>query len=378
MKYWRGYLVAAIVAACTWGLSKFAESHWRVVDMVYPYVTRMVQSFLADWSAGTASCLWQVLFFVLIGAGLASLILMIVLHWNPVQWLGWVLAAVSVVSLLNTGLYGLNAYAAPLADDIRLTVTDYALTELQNAALYYRDMANKTAPTADRDSGEGSHTADFDTLAQAAGEGFRYLTHQEFFSAFAGSVAPVKKLGWSGYYTAKGETGAHYPLTGEAAVNPKTPAAGLPFAMCTQMARRMCIANEQDAVLAAFMACRANSRVEFQYSAYFMAYRYCLNSLSGIADDQIAALRQGESEYLKKDIAQYEDSFAVKADNSYADPQTNQDGPARNHVTDLLVSLYIQEIVLPQQLEDTKTFDPMDESQVDLTGLPNAKVPANG
>ena len=84
------------------------------------------------------------------------------------------------------------------------------------------------------------------------------------------------------------------------------------------------------------------------------------------------------SRQLQQDITQYEDSFAAKADNSYADPQTDPDGPARDHVTDLLVSLYIQEIVLPQQLEDEKTFDPMDETQVDLTGLPNAKVTANG
>lgn len=376
MKYWRGYLVAAILAACSWGLNAFAESHWRLVDMVYPYVTRMVQSFLAEWSAGINSCLWQVLLLILIAAVLATVVLMVVLHWNPIQWFGWVLAGISIIALLNTGLYGLNAYSAPLTDDIRLNVTDYAVTELEAAAVYYRDLANKTAPTGARDSGEGSHTTDFDTLAQAAGEGFQHLTHKEFISAFAGSVAPVKKLGWSGIYTARGQTGVHTPLTGEAAVNPNTPAAGMPFAMCTQMARRMCIAGDQDAILAAFLACRANSRAEFQYSAYFMAYRYCLQSLSGIAEMEanVATLRQGESEFLKQDLAEYEKSFAVKSDLSYAAAADSEDAPARYHVTDLLVSLYIKEIVLPQQAEDKKIFDPMDETQVDLTGIPNAKV----
>ena len=382
MKYWRGYLVAAILAACTWALKAFAESHWKLVDMVYPYVTRMVQNFLAEWSAGLSSCLWQVVLLILVAAFLVTVVLMIVLHWNPVQWFGWVLAAASVLSLLNTGIYGLNTYAAPLADDIRLTVTDYSLPELEKAALYYRDLANKFAPTADRDSGETAHTTDFDVLASAAGEGFRNLTHQEFLSAFAGTTVPVKKLGWSKYFASKGQTGIHMPLTGEAAVNPNTPAAGLPFAMCVQMARRMCIANDQDAVLAAYMACRANSRQEFQYAAYFMAYRYCLNSLSGIVTEDtkaaVAMLREGESAFLKADIAEYENSFAAKADNAYADSQADPAAPVRNHVTDLLVSLYIQEVILPQQLEEDVTFDPMDETQVDLTGLPNAKVPANG
>ena len=65
MKYWRGYLVAAIFAACTWGLVQFAQSHWELVDMVYPYVTRMIQNFLANWSSGVEFCLWQLIVIVL-------------------------------------------------------------------------------------------------------------------------------------------------------------------------------------------------------------------------------------------------------------------------------------------------------------------------
>jgi len=376
LKYWRGYLTALILAACTWALKEFAESHWQLIDMVYPYVSRMGQTYLAQWSSAVSFSLWEALGLFAIGALLTTVVLMIVLRWNPIQWLGWVLACVCLFSLVNTGLYGLNGYAAPLAEDVRLNVSEYAITELQSAALYFRDMANQTAPTAERDSGEGSHTADFDVLSAAAGEGFENLTQKQFLSVFAGSTAPVKKLNKSGV------TGAHYPLTGEAAVNPEIPAAGLPFAMCEQMARRMCIANDQDAILAAFMACRANSRAEFQYSAYFMAYRYCLNSLSGYGSPEIVAavatLQSGESAYLKADLSQYENSFAAKADKPYAEKSEGANGPQRNNVTDLLVSLYIQEIILPQQMEEEKVFDPTDETQVDLSGLPNAKVPANG
>ena len=59
MKYWRGYLVAALVGAFCWGLIEFAQSHWLLVDMIYPYMTRMVQDYLANWSAGVPFCLWQ-------------------------------------------------------------------------------------------------------------------------------------------------------------------------------------------------------------------------------------------------------------------------------------------------------------------------------
>ena len=66
MKYWRGYLVAAILAACTWAFREFAQTHSQLVDMVYPYVTRMVQTFMANWSSGVDYCLWQGILLALI------------------------------------------------------------------------------------------------------------------------------------------------------------------------------------------------------------------------------------------------------------------------------------------------------------------------
>ena len=134
MKYWRGYLVAGIVAAFTFALKKFAEAHSVLVDMFYPYVSRMMQSFLADWSTGVDFCIWQVLLIALVVLILTSAVLMLIFKWNPVQWFGWVLSAVSVVVLLNLGIYGLNECAGPLAEDIRLTEADYTVQELQTAA----------------------------------------------------------------------------------------------------------------------------------------------------------------------------------------------------------------------------------------------------
>lgn len=379
MKYWRGYLVAAILAACTWGLQQFAVSHWVLVDMIYPYVTRMAQAFLAEWSAGATFCLWQVLLLAL-GVGLAvSIVLMIILRWNPIQWFGWVLATGSIILLLHTGIYGLNDYAAPLAADIRLHMTDYTITELEDATEYYRDQANGLAAKVNRDSQGKVQYEELSELAQQAGEGFQTLTYRDFSSAFAGSVVPVKELGWSSFFTARGMTGVYVPITGEAAINPETPAVGMPFAICRLMAKRMCIANHQDAALAAFLACRANEQVEFQYAAYFMAYRYCINALETSTDSAVlkvlAQIRQEENSYLRMDVEEYDTSFAAASDAGYATALEGEDVPARYHVTDLLTSLYIQEIVLPQQIEEEVQFDPMDETQVDLSGIPNASVP---
>ena len=98
MKYWRGYLTAFIFAVITWALLQFGQNFTGLVDMVYPYVIRTLQNMLAQWSGGVDFVLWQVLVVALAVLALASVVLMIVLKWNPVQWAGWVLAAVSVVA----------------------------------------------------------------------------------------------------------------------------------------------------------------------------------------------------------------------------------------------------------------------------------------
>ena len=43
MKYWFGYLTAAIFGAITWVLMRFGERFKTLVDMVYPYVIRTAQ-----------------------------------------------------------------------------------------------------------------------------------------------------------------------------------------------------------------------------------------------------------------------------------------------------------------------------------------------
>ena len=85
MKYWRGYLVAAIIGAITWALSEFARSHTMLVDMLWPYVTRTYQTYMSAWSSGVSFCIWQVIFILLIVLVLASIVLMIILKWNPIQ-----------------------------------------------------------------------------------------------------------------------------------------------------------------------------------------------------------------------------------------------------------------------------------------------------
>ena len=389
MKYWRGYLTAAIFGIITWVLMAFGSRFTTLVDMVYPYVIRTAQTMLAEWSSGVDFLLWQLGAIVLLVLALASLVLMIILKWNPIQWFGWVLAACTFVYMIHTAVFGLNYYAGPLPDDIRMEIATYNADELEEAAIYYRDHANALADQVNRDEDGNVKFSDFKTLANQAGDGFRVLTYQYSYSIFAGSTLPVKELGWADMYTSMGITGLTMGITGEAAVNPQIPDVCLPFTMCHEMAHRMCIAQERDANFAGFLAASVNPSIEFQYSAYFMAYRYCYNALASANSTNAAAaaarVASGAHSLLKRDLNYYNTFFsdnrnetatkvAATANNTYITASGDPAGTVSyDRVVDLLVNWHIEQVVLPSLTEEEKPFDPLDESQVDLSGIVNAR-----
>ena len=384
MKYYRGYLVAGIFAVLSWLLMQLGQRLSQLVDMVYPYVTRTLQTFLAEWSSSVDFLVWQVLAVVLIVVALATVVLMVLLRWNFFQWLGWVLAAVSMIFFLHTGIYGLNQYAGPISDDIRLEMTEYTVEDLAKATEYYRDKAAELARKIDRDEHDNPKYPSFHNLAVGAAEGFQVMTYERSASVFAGTTLPVKELGWADMYTSMGITGFTFSITGEAAVNPQIPVVSLPFTMCHEMAHRMSIATERDANFAAFLACRFNPTVEYQYSAYFMAYQYCYNALVAVggteARDIASRIKAGEGELLRYDLVHYSQFFASKkneqatkvadtVNDTYLKTSGDEAGIlSYGQVSDYLVNWYIQEIVAPTQEDTQQKFDPFDEVQVDLNG----------
>ena len=380
MKYWRGYLTAAIFAAITWAFVAFAQAHPVLIDMVYPYLTRLFTSSMAQWSGGTSACIWQVLLILGIGAVLASVVLMIVMKWNPVRWLGWVLAAAFCVNMFTTVAYSLNAYASPLADDIRLDISDYTVSELNTTTLYFRDKANELSKSLTRNPDGSAVMGTFEELAAVAHQGFDVLTYDKAYSAFASNPAPVKKLPMAGLFTSKGDSGVTVNLTGESAINPKVPATSLPFAMCKELSHRISIYSEADANFSGFLACINHPDAKFQYSGYLMAYYYCYEALASIptstAQTCAADSRKGLDAAVQKDL-EAAIKFYGEAE-STANVQTeanitNSEGTASlitfssyTDVADLFASWYIQEFILPTYQEENPVveFDPYDAEKV--------------
>ena len=366
MKYWRGFLVAGIISACTWALTTFAQTHTTLIDMIFPYVSRMITDAMAQWSAAVPFCLWQALLIFGVLAACALLALGIVMRWNIVQLSGWIAAGVSLVVLLHVGIFGMNQYAGPLSSDIHLDVTNYDISELEDAAKYYLEEALKARDDIPTDGQVGAEVTfpEFDFLAQQAGNGFRHLVYDKKFSVFAGSTIPVKQLGWKSNYA--GTTGITINLTGESAVNPDVPGILLPFAICHEMAHRMSISSDRDANFSAFLACTHNENPYFVYSGYVNAYRYCLKALQSFgsvaATAAVSRLQAQENGLFQNDISTIDGFY-----------KNTEDAVTFRDNVQLLVSWYIQEVYLPDHIdEDAPTFDPMDETQVDLSGNVNA------
>jgi len=47
LKYWWGYLIAALFGGFSWAITRLGEKYTDLVDMVYPYVTREIQTLLS-------------------------------------------------------------------------------------------------------------------------------------------------------------------------------------------------------------------------------------------------------------------------------------------------------------------------------------------
>ena len=80
--------------------------------------------------------------------------------------------------------------------------------------------------------------------------------------------------------------------------------------------------------------------------------------------------------YLTANLDQKATDFANQVNDTYIKMGGDERGTASyGAVCDFLVCWHIQQVVLPMQMEEETEFDPFDETQVDLSGIANAKVP---
>ncbi len=291
-------MLSGILTVLTAAMVLAAKFLTPVVFAFYPAFSRWIVGVLAGITSVVPFAVWEILLILLVIWFFTSLIRAI-LRGRMVRWLAGVLLGVCILATAFVAVWGLNYYAPKMQERLGLPEKQYTAQELKVAAIYFRDMANATAPLVSRDENGVMREGDFQTLAKAAGEGYETLA--ETMDCFDGSTVRVKKLLSSRLMGATGTTGVFICLTGESGVSTTTFSASMPFTMCHEIGHRMAFARENEANFAAFLACEANERAEFRYSGYYSAFIYCYNALCDVDSAAAAEVRQGCGPFLAAD-----------------------------------------------------------------------------
>ena len=265
----------------------------------YPAFSRWIVGILAGITSVIPFALCEILLAALLFWFVVSLIRAIIRR-RMVRWLTGVLLSVCTIGALFIAIWGLNYYAPKMTERLGLPDRQYTPAELKEATLYYRDRANELAAEVERDENGVMVEYDFDTLAEHAGDGYKKLAAR--YECFDGSTVRVKKMLSSKLMGKAGTTGVFICLTGESGVSTTTFHASMPFTMAHEIGHRMAFAREDEANFAAFLACDANERPEFQYSGYYLAYIYCYNALYKVDPDGAQDVNAGCSELLRNDM----------------------------------------------------------------------------
>ncbi len=245
--------------------------------------------------------------------------------------------------------YGFSYYCSPLSDRIGLETEPTDTQVLHDTTQWLMEEACALSRTVPRDESGSMVFADFSSIADTIAGGYNALASE--YDLYRSTYAPVKRVRSWYAMSSFGITGIYIPFTAEACVNPDNTVPALPFTMAHEMAHRLMIAPEDEANFSAFLACRANSDRRVRYSAYFMAYRYCINALYAAAPElsySVMALATPELshdlEELNALILKYASPVQDAGDainDAYLKANDQSSGTqSYGEIVDLLVALY--------------------------------------
>lgn len=324
-------------------------------DLFFAFYTdfsRDTLAFLAGITAPFPFAVWEVLLALIVLLALYFLVRNLSQRKGFFCWVAGVILLLAIMVFLFVGLWGLNHFAAPVADRVGLEVTGYTKDQLIETTAYMADQASVWADQVERDE-NGDLAIDFAAMAKQAPEGYRALAQTNPF--FAGTDAPVKRLLVEEAFSYMGITGIFIPFTGESGANPGAYNASIPFTMCHELAHRLSVAPEDEANFCAFLACHAHSDPAFQYSGWYSAFVYTYNALHKVDRDAAAQIWEGMSERLKQDCRnanthydRYEGEVqeaAQKVNDTYLKAFQEESGVrSYGEVADLLIAWYLDTI----------------------------------
>ncbi len=321
------------------------------VFLFYPAISQNILRVVGGFFSVFPLAMWELLALALLVWTIYTLIRDV----SDLQLLRWITGfalSVSVGVFALTLLWGLNYYSPPMHQRMDLSGRDYSVSQLKQAAVYYRDRANQAANAISRDSKGDMEYDSFRDLARAADDGYMLLAVK--YDCFRGPRFRPKRMilgEWLGL------DGIFVPFTGESSVSPDTYSVCIPFAMCREMGHGNGFTARGEAEFAAFLACTASDSPELRYSGYFNAFSFCYNALYEQDPEAARAVWQGVSQQVRQDCANRLDEeytgwrktmshFQEDLRDSYAETfQSDEGGPNHDSVADLLTMWYYERIL---------------------------------
>ncbi len=278
----RFVLTAILIAAYALTYVMFMKNS-QLADN-YSEVTKIIALFLSGTCSYIPFTVAEVLVIVILtvfGIYLAATIFKMVTNGAVAARIVRIISNIAVFTsfgvFLFMAVFGSNYFCTPLSSKMELNVRPSSVEELKTVTMEMLEKANEYSEYIPRDENGYTRYGSFETMAERTVEGIKEISEQYAF--LGSSYAPVKSLNAWKLMARFGIAGIYIPFTGEAIVNPDTPAPGIMFHMAHEMAHRSGIAPEDEANFIAYLACRENPDRRAKYSAYFMAYRYCINAL---------------------------------------------------------------------------------------------------
>ncbi len=188
------------------------------------------------------------------------------------------LSAALAVYALFCLLWGVYYYADDFTARSGVSDEPVSVEQLERVTAYFADLANAYAGRVPRDE---NGVCALDRRALLAYSPRLYAAVERDFPCLSGPPLAAKGVLCSRLMSLADFTGFFFPLTGEANVNMDFPTGLLPATIAHELAHQRGVAREQEANFAAVLACLADGRDEFVYSAALLAYTHLGNALRG-------------------------------------------------------------------------------------------------
>ncbi len=251
----------------------------------------------------------QILLFVLIAIPIVWIVRQLIkirckqLRFGKFLWNGITLglAIFSGSYFLFMSLWGLNYHRQAVSEIVQIDPSNITATELEDVCRKLIQLTNESRNLLTKDE---LHPAvlpmNHRQIIEKALVGFDEVANT--FPKFAYKKPSVKIVLFPQLMSMVGVSGIYIPFTGEAIVNMDPPSYLLPATVCHEMAHQLGFSPEDEANYISFLVCRSNSNPSFQYSGYFMAMRYAMNSLGGANKEAFLSLRKDISKGVMTDI----------------------------------------------------------------------------